>query len=151
MEDQFKIYVDRLRDNEVEKINERVEPGVLLESDSELRFEHPVDFQGEAYIAEKELVLHLNISTTALLPCAICNEETEAPLKLVGVYHVVPLDEIKGAIFDLKDFLRETIILEAPRFVECHEGSCPKRKDFERFMKKEKTQSNPFSQLEHEE
>jgi len=147
MEDQFKIYVDRLRLGDVEKINERVSPGVLLESDSELKFEHPVDFQGEAYIAEKELVLHLNISTIATLPCAICNEETESPLKLVGVYHIVPLDEIKGSIFDLKEFLRETIILEAPRFVECHEGSCPKRKDYERFLKKETTQNSPFSEL----
>lgn len=153
MEDEFKIYVDRLKHGEVEQIEEQLDPGFLMQDDEELSFKHAVDIQGEAYVAEKELVLHLNsIETIATLPCTICSEPTETPLQLKGLYHVVPLAEIKSGIFNLKEYLRETIILEAPRFVECHEGKCPERKNFEQFLKKEKPEDkdegyHPFSEL----
>lgn len=151
MEDEFKIYVDRLKHGEVETIDERLDPSFLEQNDNELKFKHKVDFKGEAYIVEKELVLHLNIETIAEVPCSICNEPVEAPLELKGIYHIVPLAEIKSGIFNLKEFLRETIILEAPRFLECR-GSCPKRKDFEGYLKKEEQAESddgyrPFSQL----
>lgn len=154
MEDEFKIHVDRLRHGDIEKIRETVDSGFLEQDDEDLSFNSPVSFQGEAYLAEQELVVHLNVETKAKLPCSICNELTEAPLILKGLYHVVPLQEIKTGVYNLKEFLRETIVLEAPQFVECHGGSCPKRKELKRYLKKpgsnkeeEDGTYHPFSEL----
>lgn len=155
MEDEFKIHVDRLRHGEMEKIRETVDSGFLEQNDEELAFTSAISFHGEAYLAEQELIVHLDIETKAKLPCSICNELTEASLILKGLYHVVPLHEIKTGVYNLKEFLRETILLEAPHFVECHGGSCPKRKELKRYLKspgstkkeEEDGTYHPFSEL----
>lgn len=154
MEDEFKIHVDRLKHGEMEKIRETVSPEFLEQDDAELAFVSEIAFAGEAYLAEQELVIHLDIETKAKLPCSICNEPTETTLILKGLYHVVPLQEIKTGVYNLKEFLRETIILEAPHFVECHDGHCPKRKDLKRYLKapgstkeQEDGSYHPFSEL----
>lgn len=152
MDDVFKIYIEQLREGNIEKIDESFPPEFLDVHDKDLDYQDPVVVRGEAYLAENELILHWNISTKAVLPCVICTEPVKIDIKVQGYYHTVPLAEIKGAIYNFKAALRDLIILETPAFAEC-EGKCPRRKEVAKFLKKESPQGkdeegyHPFSDL----
>jgi uncharacterized metal-binding protein YceD (DUF177 family) len=133
MEDRFKIYVEQLREGNVEKIKEVIPPDFLDIEDESLRFASPVELKGEAYIADNELVLHWDIETKALIPCSICNEPVEVEVNISNFYYCEPLSEIKTGIYDFSGLLRETILLEAPLFAECG-GNCPQRKEYDQFL-----------------
>lgn len=136
MTDAFKIYVDQLRDGHTELLDEEFSPELMEVEEDELRYLKPIKVSGETYLAEHELVLHLNIETEATIPCAICNEPASVKILLEGVYHAVPYEEIKSGIYVFKDLIRESLLLETPRFAEC-EGRCPRRKEVEKFLKEE--------------
>lgn len=136
MDEAFKIYIDRLRGGEVERIEESVAPDFLEQNDSELAFDAPIEIQGEAYIAEQELVIHLDLTTTAKVPCSICSEKVEAPVEVNHFYHAEPLDQIKTAVFEMQELLREELLLAAPSIVEC-EGQCPKRKEIKQYLRED--------------
>lgn len=155
MNDEFKIYVDQLRDGEVKAIEEHLPPSFLDIHEDDLAFENEVDVTGEAYLADQELVLHWSIATEAEVACSICNDKVSVPIVIEGAYQSIPLDDIKGAVYDFKDLLREAILLEVPSFVECHEGSCPKRQDFKKYLKQESPEEasgeegyRPFADLD---
>lgn len=136
MNEQFKIYPEQLRDGRIEKIQAQFDPDFLEIDDPELQFKHPVSVSGEAYLADDNLVLHLEIQALASMPCAICNELAPVEINVTGLYHVEPLAEIKGGIFFLQGLLREAILLEVPKFAECSHGNCPGRTAIARFLKK---------------
>ncbi len=135
MEDVFKIYIDQLRDGHEEKIIEKLNPAFLDVREEDLNFVDPVDIKGEAYLAENDLVLHLDIHTLATIPCAICNEEVKVPINLNNFYHTVPTTEIKSGIYFFKEMLRENILLSTPLFAECNQGQCPEREKLKRFFR----------------
>lgn len=134
MDDVFKIFVDQLREGNEEKIHETLQPDFLETHDPELIFDQPVALDGVAYLADRELILHWEIKTGALVPCSICNASVKVPISIVNFYHSEPLAEIKTGIYHFKDLLRETILLEVPSFVEC-KGNCPKRKEYKKYLK----------------
>lgn len=136
MNDAFKIYVDQLRHGHTEHLEEEFPSHVMDVEEKELKFFQPIKIEGEAYLAEDELILHLNIETSAQILCSICNEPVEVPISLQGIYHTVPLEECKSGIFLYQDVIREAILVETPRFAEC-KGSCPKRKEFKKYLRKE--------------
>lgn len=148
----FEILVDRLRGGQVQKIQESFDPSFLEIQESELAFHVPVVVKGEAYLTESELILHLNATTRASMPCAICNKMIDKELKITGFYHAQPLDEIKGAIFDFREALREALLIEVPRTIECNGGKCPERATIAPFLRPEarveKTTYFPFKDLE---
>jgi len=151
--DRFKIYVDRLQNGEVEQISERISPDFLELAERDLRFEKDIALGAEAYLAEDTLILHLNIEAIAEMPCAICNRMTNEPIRLKGLYHTVPLASIKSAVYDYRDSLREAILLEVPAVAECHEGSCPERKEIGKYFRspsKKEDEYHPFENLEIE-
>lgn len=137
----FKIYVDRLRFGQEVEIEGEVSPNFLDIHEKDLVFKDPVTIKGKAYLADENLVMQLALRTKCYLPCAICGELTEVPLNVENFYHIVPLSEIKGRIFDLSEVLREEILLEVPSFVECHDNACPMRDEIKRFLKKEDHES----------
>jgi len=140
MDETFKIFVDRLRLGKKETIRESVSPDFILLKEGDLVFNDQVEIKGEAYVVDQELVMHLDIETQAQLYCSICNEALKVPIRLRNFYHVVALDQIKGAIYDYREMLRETLIVEAPQFAECG-GQCPKRKEYAVYMKNAETDS----------
>jgi uncharacterized metal-binding protein YceD (DUF177 family) len=155
MDDTFKIYVDQLRDGRVDKIEESFSPDFLAVNDKDLSYQALIDVEGQAYLAEGELILNLDVFTQATLPCVICMEPVNADVKIQSLYYAKPTVEIKNGIFNFKEMLREAIILETPAFAEC-QGKCPRRKEVSKFLKKElplgKDGSNeegyhPFSNL----
>lgn len=153
MDDRFKIYVEQLRDGHTEVINEVFPPDFLEVQDEYLKYSNAVSVTGEAYLADNDLVLHLNIETKAQLPCIICNESVTVPIEIDSFYHTEPVSSVKGSVFNYKKVLREVIILESPPRAEC-KGNCPHRKElnkyFAREIGKEKNPEegyHPFSDL----
>lgn len=154
MEQLFKIFVDRLKKEQSISIHEVVSPDFLDVNEEELHFQNEVTVDGEAYLADDELILHLSAEAEAVIPCAICNESVPTAVVLGEFYHAEPLKAIKGKVFDYQELLRESILLETPEFVEC-QGRCPKRETLQKYLKNETSDHQdqtegykPFSDLE---
>lgn len=158
MEDAFKIFIEQLRDGREKKISEILSPDFLDIREESLLFRDPVQLSGVAYLAENELVLNLTLSTQAFIACSMCNELTPLTIHIENCYHSESLKEISGGIYSLKDFVRETILLGVPPFIECHEGHCPQRRELAKYLLRPSTEfSNeadgyhPFANLEWKE
>ncbi len=145
-DDQFKIFVEQLRDGRVEKISENYESSFLDVKGPEFSFKGNVAADGEAYIAGEELVLHLSLKAVYTLPCKVCNAPVDMELYLPNVYEVVPLTEIPHGVFSMRELLRQVILLECKDFAECNGGSCPQRSDITPYLSKPSSAS-PFDQL----
>ncbi len=137
IDDSFRIYVDQLRDGQVEELDEFFSPAFLDVDEKDLKFVDPVYIAGQAYLADDMLVLHLDIKTFACIPCRICNNAVKINIDLRGSYFAIPLNEIKTGIFDFREMLREAVLLEIPTLAECHQGNCPERQVMQNFFKKE--------------
>lgn len=154
MDDSFKVYVEQLRDGQEQKIHEVYSPEFLEVSDNDLSFEKDVRLDGIAYTADDELVLNWEVRAHALLPCRICNEKVSVEIHLKNFYHCEPTSDIKTGIFNFKELLRETILLEVPPFAECNEGDCPQRKEVSKYLKQEEEKTDegdyyhPFADLD---
>ena len=74
----------------------------------------------------------------------------ETELKLDSFYHTEALKEIKGAVFDYSKALREALLLELPKFVECNQGKCSERETLAPYLRSRKTKDThfPFAGLE---
>lgn len=124
--------------------------------DKDLTFDPDITVKGNAYLAEDHLVLQLNISGAASLPCLVCNKPVKVPFNHKNLYITKPLTDIHAGRFDFKEELREAILLEFPSFAECEDGNCPERKTIECYLKhpspsetkKKDDQYFPFHSLE---
>jgi uncharacterized metal-binding protein YceD (DUF177 family) len=134
MDDYFNIYVDRLRGGEVENLDRTFTPDFLEIGEKEIHFPDPIKVGGQAYIANDDLVLHLDISTVVMIPCSICNESIRIPVNAKGLYHFVPIKEIKGGVYKMQELLRESVLIEVPAFAECNDGNCPHRGELKKYM-----------------
>jgi uncharacterized metal-binding protein YceD (DUF177 family) len=137
MMDQFKIYVEQLRDGHTEELRESFSPDFLEIRERDLAFHDPVDIQGEVYLADEMLILHIDIKTVARMPCIICSEPVKVEVSIPGFYHAVPLNEVKSGIYNFKELLKETVLLETPSLAECCSGKCPQRQELQKYFKKE--------------
>lgn len=136
MSTQFKIYLDRLKNGNVEKINETVSSDFIDIADQELVFPDEVRFSGEAYLSDDFFVLHLKISTNVIIPCLICNEKIKIPVLVDDFYHSEKISELRAAVFDFKEELRSAILIKVPPYFECNEGRCPDRETITKYLKK---------------
>lgn len=135
MDDIFKIYTEQLRGGHERQIHERLSPEFLDTQESELTFNKDVQLDGCAYLAEQELVIHWNIQAEALIPCSVCNEKVPIDIRIDNSYCSESLENIPSDVFNFKELLRETILLEVPAFTECHGGNCPERKEIAKYLK----------------
>lgn len=134
MDELFKIYVDQLKGGTTEQISATFPADFIGQKDDELAFDRDVVVNGEAYLADQELVLHFDAKTSIEIPCAICNEPVRLPIELNNFYHAEELENIKTGIYCFDEVLRDALMLEAPHFVECNNGKCPARKEYDRFF-----------------
>lgn len=135
MDELFKIYLESLRGGKTEKIQFRTTPNFLDVSEEDLKFNRDVHVTGEAYIADDVLILHLNATAHAVIPCSICNAPVEMTVNVHDFYHAEPLEELKSGYFNFQEIIREAIVLETPPFAECREGNCPRRQEFGKYLK----------------
>jgi uncharacterized metal-binding protein YceD (DUF177 family) len=126
MSEEFSIYVDRLRNGGSQKISGVFSPSFIDVDEPDLRFTDPVSIQGSAYLADDELLLCFSASTTAQMTCCICNKTVKQTIAVKDFYHTVALTEMRDALFDFRSIVRETLLIELPKVVECN-GNCPER------------------------
>lgn len=152
MNSSFQIWIDRLKSGQNQLINESFAPDFLDVREEELQLNSPVIVTGVAYLTESELILRLNASTKVMMPCAICNRMIELDLSIKDCYHAQPIEKINSGIYDYRDLLRESLLIELPQYVECNQGKCPDRKIIAPYMReKQKEEPNthfPFSTLD---
>lgn len=145
----FKILIDRLKGGQVQKIDLHADPEFLGPDEPELKFQTEVEAKGEAYLTDEFLIVHLKASTAVLMPCSVCNEMIKIPLKVDNLTHTEPIEEIRGAIFDFSEALREALLIELPRTVECNGGKCKGRDLMTPFLKSQKERTHlPFKDLD---
>ncbi len=147
----FKILIDRLKGGSTHKIDLRIDPTFLGPDEPELKFKHQVLIKGEAYLTDEHLIIHLKASTEARMPCSVCNEMIGIDLKVDNFYHTEPIEEIKGAIFDFSEALRESLLIELPKTVECNGGKCSERASITPFIKSQKERTHfPFANMDQD-
>lgn len=150
MDEKFKIYLEQLKSGGTEKIDITCSSDFLGVNEENLYFEDPVQVTGEIYLADEELILHLDAFAKAIIPCSICNEPVKVELEVIGFYHAEPVAEIKRGSFNFQEVLREAILLEVPQFAEC-KGNCPQRKQVDKYLKKPKAPNDqgyqPFADI----
>jgi len=144
MAEDFKIYIDRLRGGHVQKIDESFDPAFLEVNEEELQFDEPVIVRGEAYLTDDHLVIHLAAAALAEMPCSVCNKMIKTPLTVGNFYHTEPLSEIRDAVFNFRLALREALLIELPRTVECNKGNCPARESIAPYLRGEKRPETYF-------
>lgn len=151
MSESFRILIDRLKGGLTQKIGEAVNPSFLGPDEPELRFKEKVDIKGEAYLTDDHLIIHLKAKTRVFMPCAVCNEMIDKELKIDNFYLTQPIEEIRGACFDFSEPLREALLIELPKVVECNNGNCPERSTIAPYLRpenrQEKTTYFPFEDL----
>lgn len=152
MAQRLEIFIDRLKEGKEACIKETLDPRFLAVQEAELQFDQPVEVVGKAYLSEEHLVLQLKAVAYAKMPCSVCNQMIEIKIQLPESFcQAVPLTEIQGAIFDGTELVREALLLELPKYVECKEGNCPERSSIAPYLRpparsKESTYF-PFSDL----
>lgn len=153
VDEAFKIYVDQLRKGGHKEFKETFSTDFLDIHEKDLSFTDVVTVQGEAYIADSDLVLHFVIKASGVIPCSICNEPVPIKVEIKDFYHLEPLKNIKSGIFNVSEVVREAILLETPAFAECNKGKCPKRKEIKKYLKEPTKTANgkegyrPFADL----
>ena len=145
----FKIYLDRLQNDSVQKIELTADPAFLEIAEEELRFEEPISISGEANLASDYLIIRLNIKTSCREICRICNTLAKREILLKNVCFSIDCAEIKGAVFDFSPLVKEAILLDVPAYYECNFGNCKERRNIEQFIKKPAKENTyfPFSNL----
>lgn len=150
MDDIFKIYVDQLRDGQTEVIDETFDPLFIDMVEADLLFSDPVSVQGDVYLTNDSLILHLKVKTLATMPCAICNQSVKVEIIINNLYHVEPLENVKSGIFNFREMLRESVLLEVPMYVECGlgENTCPQREEIKKYLKQKNIKNKNSNQEE---
>lgn len=154
MKDTRKVYIDRIREDEPEEINETLAPLFMDIQEKEMRFESPVTMEGEASVTDDWLILRLNIQTQVELVCSYCNEEFTFDIDIQDLVHDEPLENIRDGTLDILPIVRENILLAVPFYPQCGITVCKRRKEIEPYLKKatdsqEKAEegNNPFKDL----
>jgi hypothetical protein len=130
MVDDFKIYLDRLKNGNSQKVEGIYSPNLIDAEDDELRFTKPVHVSAECYLAEDQLIISISAKTEIETPCSICNEWTTIPLSVEKYLVTEFLEEISGSTYPFEQALREALLLQVPYTAECNQGQCPARKTY---------------------
>lgn len=136
--DAFQLNIDQLKKGKNENISQSVPSEVLDINETYMHFHGTVDFQGEAYVVDNRLILHLDVVAHAVVPCTICNGDADVEVKLYNFYHAEDLDKVTNPIYDFRKLIREEMLLECPQYSECNEGSCPEREVINQYLRKRK-------------
>ena len=152
------VFTDQLKDGKSLPIEETLEPKDLELVGLEPIFSAPVILEGTAYLAEDHLVIQLDITSSVILPCCICNAPVTLPLILEGIYITKSLDDISSGKAYFHEDIREAILLETPTFIECNQGDCPERAQIQNYLKQPASKADllqenihyPFDHLEEQ-
>lgn len=147
MKENVKIYVDRIRDGEIETIQEKLSPLFMEIHEEEMQFNETVSVEGTAYVTDDWLILRMHIATKVQLTCSVCNEKFDFEIDIQDMMHEEPLENIRDKTFDLLPVVRENVLLAIPFYPQCGITVCIHRKEIEPFLKKDHPADSPFKDL----
>ncbi len=149
MRTEITVDLTAIRQGRTQKIVTTLPPSLMEINEPELQFQMPVTIKGAVYLSEDHLIIHFHASTEALLPCAICNQMSPWELKISDFHHIEPIASLKNSCFDLAPIVREALLLELPKSIECNRGCCPKRSEISPYISTKKATSThlPFANL----
>lgn len=147
----LRLFLDRIRAQGCEKIDVRLPPDFIDLHEEELVFADPITVEGEVYLAGEEVVIALRAETVIRMPCAICNAPVALPLQNAWT-SVEPVDSFRHGVIDLREMVRENLLIEVPLVAECEPGNCPERKVLAPYLRqeqeeREETGFHPFADL----
>lgn len=81
--------------------------------------------------------------------CCICDEKFLHQVVVKDIHHFIHCEDSKTGIFDCKQLIRQELLLECDRFLECQSSGCPQRERLSNFLNKKDTfrGDNPFEGL----
>ena len=139
------IFINNLTCGKTEQIDASINPDFMDLKEKDLKFFSEILVKGTTYITEDRLIINLKIHTKASVPCSICNDFFQIPIKVENFYHTQDLKKITSHIYNFSKILREEVLLEVPIYVEC-DGKCSERGNLEKYFSQE-TNQFPFSDL----
>jgi DUF177 domain-containing protein len=148
----LEIVADRLRDGHVEEIDCELPPAFLDLREEEVAFPAPVSVRGSVYSTGDHLIFDYDVVTRVQMPCSVCNQLVETELRVEEGQAIEEICHCLSGIWDCREVVRESILLELPPFVECEKGNCPRRAEIEPYLKKvsdsdEEQRYHPFADL----
>lgn len=148
----LRLFIDRIRAQEREVVDCTLDPDFMDIHEKELAFLDPVLVKGEVYLAGEEVVAALRAKTVMQMPCAICNTSIACPVQAAWT-SVEPVESYRHGVVDLREMVRENLLLEVPLVVECEEGKCPARAEVAKYLSqkqegREETGFHPFADLQ---
>ena len=150
IEDRLSVFVDRLREGQVEEINCSCPPEFLSLEEKELRPCSEISVFGSAQVIDQQLLLQLTATVLIEMPCSVCNELCQTEVRVEDFALTESCDQIRAGIYRYANNLREAILLEIPQFAECSEGHCPSRAEIANYTAShspQETGQNPFANL----
>ena len=146
MHSKFKIFLGRLQNGAVHKIEETATfKEIGIEEEKDLYFSRPMSFNGRAYLAEDSLIVKMDIKFFISRPCKICSNLAEKELEIKNLYIIQDIKKIALA-YNFRDELKNACFLEMPSFVECLDN-CPKRDRMKKYLPKKDNDNFPFSKI----
>lgn len=147
----LRLFLDRIRAQGCEKIDLRLEPDFMDIHEEELAFVQPIAVEGEVYLAGEEVVVALRAETVIRMPCAICNAPVDVTLQNRWT-SVEPIESFRHGVIDLREMVRENLLIEVPSIAECRQGNCPERTLLAPYLRqeqegREETGFHPFAEL----
>jgi uncharacterized metal-binding protein YceD (DUF177 family) len=144
--------IEQCRDGEEILFDEVLEPGFLnLEEDPELSADAPVRVHGKVYRALDWMILNAEVDTSLRVFCSMCNEPFPLACHLKQFVHEQQVSEIKDGTWDVKEALREAILLEVPYFALCGGKNCIHEAEIRPFLRsnelEEEEGQKPFKDL----
>lgn len=132
------LYIDRLKSGEYKDFTFTVDPDFMKSDISEIVFKKNIDIKVSATLTTDHLIYDLSIDTEGENFCKICNDPIIHPISVKEKHIDVDLSRVKGGIYSLKPYVRETIHLNMPKYSECG-GKCPEREAISKYLKNSST------------
>lgn len=148
----LEIVVDRLHDGHIEEIDCELSSAFLDLREEEVVFPAPISVRGSVYSTGDHLIFDYDVATRVQMPCSICNRPVEIDLVVREGQAVEEISHCPAGIWDCREVVRESLLLELPPFVECEKGNCPRRAEIEPYLRKEsgldeEPRYHPFADL----
>jgi uncharacterized metal-binding protein YceD (DUF177 family) len=144
------FFYEQLKEGESSCFEHEIDSSFLdLENDKELRPISSVFVKGKIWKMADWLFVEAYVKASFETTCSYCSDLFHLPIELQPWKHEVCIDDIKEAFLDLREPLREAILLEIPYFAQCDGTTCKNINEVKKYlMKGEKEQfQQPFKDL----
>jgi len=151
MSDKLCIQIDAILCGSVLTLDEKVESSFLqLGKTDDLVAISDVSIKGSVCKADSWLIIDARVEALFRLPCALCNELFPYTVEVPKWVCERAITEISGGSWDIREPLREAILVEVPFFTVCGGTKCNNFDSIKRFMRAEENENvqTPFKDLE---